>query len=174
MKKFILTAAFAVGALLSTNAQDNDALAKGKWLVEANTGFGEASRANTSFNFLSIDGESAWGIGAEGGYFVIDNLAVKAGLGYADGFGDDDGTFNWKVGAKYYIASQFPVQVDVNGSSVDGFSPLFVGIQGGYAWFVADNVSIEPGIRYGLGLNEEAGDGDFNPLSLNIGFAIFF
>lgn len=111
---------------------------------------------------------------------MIDDLELKAGIDYSsfdldfDGSDDAVTSFNWKVGAKYYINSQFPVQVDLNGSSNDGFSHLFLGIQGGYAWFVADNVIIEPELRYGLGLNEEAGDGDRNPCSINIGFAFFF
>ena len=176
MKKLFL-AAFAVFAFASVNAQDetSNPTSEGTWLVEINTGFGESSTANTGFSLRSIDGNTAYSIGGEAGYFVIDDLAIKAGLGYSDlGIDGLDGTFNWKLGAKYYIASQFPVAVDVNGASGNDVSPLWVGLQAGYAWFVADNVSIEPGIRYGLGMNEDAGDGDFNVFGVNIGFNIFF
>ena len=182
MKKIILTAALAVMSLVSLQAQEEDsagATSKGKWLIEANTGFGEASTANTAFSFVSVDDLTIWTVGAEGGYFIADDLALKAGLGYSrrnfdnDFFEESNSRFNWKVGAKYYIDSKFPFQADLNGSSGDGFSPLYLGLQGGYALFIADNVSIEPGVRYGIGLNDEAGDGDFNPLSFNIGFAIY-
>ncbi|MEL6811992.1 MAG: hypothetical protein AAFP76_11705 [Bacteroidota bacterium] len=176
MKKLLLIAAFAVFAL-TANAQDGggDATGEGTWLVEINTGFGESSTANTGFALRSIDGNTAWAAGGEAGYFILDDLALKAGLGYSDsGVDGVDGTFNWKFGGKYYIAGQFPVAADVNGASGNDVSPLWVGIQAGYAWFVADNVSIEPGLRYGLGMNEDAGDGDFNVFGVNIGFNVFF
>lgn len=176
MKKLLFTA-LAVFAFVSVNAQEDEssALSKGSWLVEANTGFGESSTANTAFALRSVDGTTAWAIGGEAGYFIDDNLAIKAGLGYGDaGVDGIDGTFNFKVGAKYYIDGQFPVQLDLNGASGNDVTPLWAGLQAGYAWFVADNVSIEPGLRYGLGLNEDSGDGDFNVFSVNIGFAIHF
>ncbi len=178
MKKLFLLAAFAVMGLTTVHAQDVlDVTGQGKWLVEVNTGFGEASKANTGLSFNSTDGATTYSIGGEAGYFVINDLALKVGLGYAgsdiDGF-DTDSTFRWKVGGKYYIAKKFPVAVDVNGSSTGEFSPMWVGVQGGYAWFVANNISIEPGVRYGYGLNEEAGDGDANLLGVNVGFNVFF
>ena len=177
MKQLLLIAALVVFSF-TVHAQDDDggsATGEGAWLIEINTGFGESSTANTGFALRSVDGNTFWGIGGEAGYFVIDDLAVKAGLGYSDaGIDGIDGTFNWKVGGKYYIVSQFPVQLDLNGASGNDVSPLWFGIQAGYAWFVADNVSIEPGLRYGLGLNEDAGDGDFNVFGINVGFNIFF
>ncbi len=178
MKKLLLL--FAVFGALTINAQENEsagATSQGTWLVEINTGFGEASTANTGFALASIDGNTAWAAGGEAGYAVADDLFVKAGLGYSDTNIDGiDGTFNWKFGAKYYVASQFPVQVDLNGASGNDFSPLYLGLQAGYAWFVADNVSIEPGVRYGFGLNDDAefATNDSGVFSLNIGFNIFF
>ncbi len=176
MKRLLLTAALAVFGLTSY-AQDGGggATDQGAIVIEVNTGFGESSTSNTGFSLRLIDGNTAYSLGGEVGYFILDDLALKAGLGYGDaGVDGIDGTFNWKVGGKYYIAGQFPVAVDANGSSGNDVSPLWIGIQGGYAWFVADNVSIEPGIRYGLGMNEDAGDGDFNVFGVNIGFNVFF
>jgi hypothetical protein len=177
MKKLILVVGIALVGF-SVNAQEeSSALSEGSWLVEANTGFGGGdlgNPANTSFSLLSIDGTTLWSVGAEGGYFVIDNLAVKLGLGYNDF--DGASSFSYKVGAKYYIASQFPVQLDLVGASGDDVfgdeTPLWLGLQGGYAWFVADNISIEPGLRYGLSLNEDFTDEGI--LEFNIGFALHF
>lgn len=175
MKKLLLFTALAVFGL-NANAQDGgDATDQGSIVIEVNTGFGEASTSNTGISLRSVDGNTSWGFGGEVGYFVMDDLAVKAGLGYGDsGVDGVDGRLNWKIGGKYYVAGQFPVGVDANGSSGNDFSPLWLGIQAGYAWFVADNVSIEPGLRYGLGMNEDAGDGDFNVFGLNIGFNVYF
>lgn len=173
MKKFLVTATFVLGALLTANAQttSNPALSEGSWLVEANTNFGSGHASHTGFSLRSNDDNTVWNIGFEGGYFIMDDLALKAGLGYGDS-DLSDGRFSYKVGMKYYIESQFPVQIDVNGSSGDNFSPLFVGFQGGYAWFVADNISLEPGVRYDLDINDDADN--FGGLGLNVGFALHF
>jgi hypothetical protein len=167
MKKIIFAAA-AVLAFGFVNAQEQTK--KGKWLVEANTGFGTPMAGNTSFGLSSADGDSEWNLGAEGGYFVMDNLAVKAGLGYGD-FGVN--VFSYKVGAKYYLLNKFPLEASFTGASIEDASenPSYFGLQGGYAWFVAKNVSIEPGLRYNISLNNDFYDDVFQ---LNIGFALHF
>ncbi len=172
MRKLFVLTALVIFCSCYTNAQDGSQTGKDGWLIEINTGFGEASTSNTGFALRSVDGNTAWGLGGEAGYFIFDNFALKAGIGYADS-NVGDGVFNWKFGGKYYIVNRIPVALDINGASGNSFSPLWFGIQGGYALFITDKVSIEPGLRYGIGLNEDAGDGDFNIFSLNIGFNIF-
>lgn len=170
MKKLLLLAALAVVGF-TVNAQDSgSALSEGSWVIEANTG--SWSTGNTSFSLASEDGNTMWSVGAEAGYFVMENLAVKAGLGYSD-YGDDYSAFSYKIGAKYYIIGQFPVGVDYTGVSYKDAdeNPSYVGIQGGYAWFVADNVSIEPTLRYNLSMNSDFYDDAFQGL---IGFAFHF
>ncbi|TCK69065.1 hypothetical protein DFQ05_0577 [Winogradskyella wandonensis] len=179
MKK-LLFAALAVFAFSFSNAQEEggSALSKGSWVIEANTGFGgdgvAAQGANTGFGLYSVDGTTVWAIGAEAGYFLADDLALKVGLGYTDF--DGSSNFTYKLGAKYYIDSQFPVQVDLTGASSDDVfgseNPLWLGLQGGYAWFVADNISIEPGLRYNLSLNEDFTDEGL--FEFRIGFALHF
>ena len=165
MKKVIL-AAIAVLGFTFANAQEQTA--KGKWLIEANTGFGAANVGTTSFGLWSTDGNTSWNIGAEGGYFVADNLAVKVGLGYGDN--GTDGTFSYKVGGKYYIVNKIPVEVSYTGQTVkDADAASFVGLQGGYAWFIGKNISVEPGLRYNIGLNDYK-----DVFQLNVGFALHF
>src|SRR5690606_37247907 len=130
----LVTATFILGAIVATNAQStsNPALSEGSWLVEANTNFGRAHASQTGFSLYTTDDYTVWNIGFEGGYFIMDDLALKAGLGYGDSDSelvDVDGRFSYKLGAKYYIESQFPVQVDLNGSTGSDFSPLFLGLQ---------------------------------------------
>ncbi|PXY39918.1 hypothetical protein DMB65_15490 [Flavobacterium cheongpyeongense] len=168
MKKIILSA-IAVMAFGFANAQEQTA--KGKWLIEANTGFGNGV-GSTQFGLVSSDGTTEWNIGAEGGYFVADNLAVKLGLGYGDD-GEDFSTFAYKVGAKYYIANKFPVELSYNGVDNKDWdeNPSYVGIQGGYAIFLGSNVSIEPGVRYNHSLNDDYFESAFQ---FNVGFALHF
>ncbi len=169
MRKLFIALLLTIGFCITTTAQNanNGQTSKGNWLLEANTG--TWATGNTSFSLTSIDGNTAWSIGAEAGYFVEDNLAIKLGLGYSD-LGDFfDGSFVYKVGAKYYIDSQFPVGVDFTGASNDGNGANWLGLQGGYAIFLSDNVSLEPAIRYNLTLDEEDAESAFQAL---VGFVI--
>jgi len=169
MKKIVLSMV-AVLAFGFANAQEQTA--KGKWLIEANTGFGGDLVGSTQFGLASSDGTTAWNIGAEGGYFVADNLAVKLGLGYGDD-GADDSAFGYKVGAKYYVVNKFPVELSYTGTSYKDAdeNPSYVGIQGGYAIFLGSNVSIEPGVRYNHSLNDDFYESVFQ---FNVGFALHF
>lgn len=162
-------------AVAYTYAQDGGQTVKGKWLIEANTGFGAAHPASTSIGFWSQDGFSQYNIGFEGGYFVMDNLAVKLGLGFGGINTDieDSSILSYKIGAKYYIINMIPVQVDYSGSSIKDLdeNASYIGLQAGYAWFLGDNVSVEPGLRYNLSMNSDFYD---DVLQVNIGFALHF
>ncbi|MCF2875650.1 MULTISPECIES: hypothetical protein [unclassified Tenacibaculum] len=171
MKKLFVIAMMAFG--FAVNAQENGQTAKGKWLIEGNTGFGAAHTASTGFSLRNIDtpggSVTAWNIGAEAGYFVMDDLAIKFGLGYGDDGNQD--VFSYKIGAKYYISSMIPVQIDYTGASVGNVDPSYLGFQAGYAIFLGDMVSVEPGLRYNLGLGDAE---DVNVFQLNVGFALHF
>lgn len=94
-------------------------------------------------------------------------------MGYSDYDGDYN-VFAYKLGMKYYIIDQIPVGLDLTGASVKGLdeNPFYLGVQGGYAWFPAKNVSIEPTLRYNVSLNDKYDDkGVFQGL---IGFVFHF
>jgi len=175
MKKIILTA-MAVFAFSFANAQEKKAdnaggqTSKGKWLIEANTG--NAMLGNTGFYLTNQDGKTNYNIGLDGGYFIMDDLAVKAGLGYGDV--DDVTVLSYRLGAKYYVMSKIPVTLDLTGASVKDAveNPLWLGIGAGYAIFLGENVSIEPGLRYNHSLNENVTDKGI--FQFNVGFALHF
>mgnify|MGYP000321330261 CR=1 FL=1 len=171
MKKVLLVIAM-VAAGFTANAQDGQT-AKGKFLIEGNTGFGGAHAASTSFSLTNEsfpgggDSVTTYNFGLEGGSFVMDALAVKLGLGFGGTSVDGvDSTFSYKIGAKYYINSMIPVQIDYAGNTNDA---SYLGLQAGYAIFLGDMVSIEPGVRYNLGLGDSE---DNNVFQFNIGFAL--
>ncbi|MEZ4857640.1 MAG: hypothetical protein R2781_02405 [Flavobacteriaceae bacterium] len=175
MKKLLLFAAIAVFGMTTSFAQDGDgggATDEGSFMININTGFGEVG--GTGFYLTSQDGNTSWNAGADVGYFIMDDLAIRAGLGYGDSGFDGAGAsmFSYKIGAKYYVIGTIPVGVDYSGSSIKDFdeNPSYVGLQAAYAWFIADNVSIEPGLRYNLSMNDDFYDSTFN---FNIGFALF-
>lgn len=129
----------------------------------------------TGIFFSSSNGESSYNIGLDGGYFIMDDLAIKAGLGYGGGSSDFDASvLSYRLGAKYYINSMIPVTVDLTGASIEDANenPLWLGLGAGYAWFITDNVSIEPGLRYNLSLNENFTDEGI--FQFNVGFALYF
>lgn len=172
MKKLLLLVV-AMATFTFTNAQTEE----GAMFLEVNTGFGAFAEYGTGFHLRSSkvgdDTVTSYNIGVEGGYFLMDALAIKLGLGFGDtGAEGDSSTFSYKLGAKYYLSEKFPLQVDVNGASLAGAdeNPLFIGLQGGYAWFLNDNVSIEPGLRYNLSMNEDFSDEGV--LQFNIGFVV--
>jgi hypothetical protein len=183
MKKVFLSVA-AILAFGFANAQEKASegqTAKGKILVEANTGFGSGV-GSTQIGFSSrSESGSSYNFGVEGGYFVMNNLAVKLGLGYggvSPKVGDAFSAFSYKLGAKYYVINTIPLELSLNGTSLskksEGFKdPMYIGIQGGYAIFIADNVSIEPGLRYNYSLTKKEEGGE-NVLQFNVGFALHF
>jgi Outer membrane protein beta-barrel domain len=178
MKKLLLSAV-ALFAFGFANAQEQTA--EGKWLIEANTGFGENVGATQIGYTNTSDQGSQYGFGLEGGYFVMDNLAVKVGLGYG-GFspkeGDSQSVLGYKIGAKYYVMNMIPVELAYNGTSsspkAEGQKdPSYVSFGAGYAVFLGDNVSIEPGLRYNYSLLSKD-DGGASNFQFNVGFALHF
>ncbi len=170
----LLSIVLILFVFLQVQAQDDSSIGQtdqGSWLIEANTG--DALLGNTAIYFTSFDGDSMYNFGLDGGYFIMDDLAIKAGLGY--GGGDDiDGVFSYRLGVKYYAIDVIPVTIDLTGASIEDAdeNPLWFGIGAGYAWFISDDISIEPGVRYNLSLNEDFTDEGL--LQFNIGFALYF
>ena len=170
MKKLVLSVALVATGLFAS-AQEGDATAKGKILVNVNVA--SDTTGNTGFALRNSDGYTDWSIGAEGGYFVADNLAVIGGLGLSGESGDNvdsETAFNYKVGARYYVSNVIPVQADLTGTT-EGDGAMWVGLQAGYAWYVADNVSVEPALRYNITTDEDKAESSFQGL---IGFNLHF
>ena len=173
--KNILIVIMLVGISINLCAQ-NEHTQEGNVVIEANSTIGSIGGilggSGTSFLLSSSDGTTIWNIGAEVGYFVVENLAIKAGFGYGDY--DGSGIVSYKIGGKYYIVGKFPIQVDYTGQSGDDFfggeNPSYLGFQGGIAFFLGDMVSIEPSIRYNLSLNSDSFE---NIFQAQIGFSIF-
>ena len=173
MKKVVFTI-FMVAVAYTANSQENNGqTAKGKFLIELNTQVGGSNSAftNTGFSFTNVHGYNAWSVGLGGGYFIADNFALKAGFGYKDGSGGNS-SFAYNFGAKYYLKGKIPFEVNLSGSNVDVLidRPLFLGLSGGYAFFLGDKLSIEPKINYSIPLKNK----NFlkKSLSLGVSFSI--
>ena len=170
MKKLFLAFSLMLACTFAT-AQTQQG---GKFL-EVGTSFTPSTVSSTGINFTTTDKLNTFNVGAEGGYFVADNLALKAGLGYGDVAYDGENlgsAFSYKVGVKYYAGGFIPLGVDFNGAEVKGANenPNYVGLSAGYAWFVGDRVSFEPTLRYDLSTN----DTYKNVFSAGLGINVFF
>ena len=179
MKKFIIT----LVTILSCALANGQATTEGNWMFEVGTSvFAETTLkqgASTGINLLSTEGTTLFSLGAEGGYFIQDNLALKFGFGYSDL--DFTNFFTYKFGLKHYAGGTIPLQVDLTGSvnedidngfeTVDSPDPLWLGLQMGYAAFVSENIALEPTLRYNASLNNDFTDESIIEFKFN--FVIF-
>lgn len=159
-------------------------IAKGNFALDFNTGLNALSeggvtfmQGSTALQFSSIDDYTFYNIGLDGSYFIKDGLALKVGLGYGgvkEAGEDGYNSFSYRAGLKYYISKMIPVQVDLTGAKIKEMddNPMWLGLQGGYAFFLGSNVSLEPNLRYSLSLNEEFTDD--NIFQFNVGLSVFF
>lgn len=180
MKKTTLTLLFSVASVI---AFSQESLKQGNLLFEVGTSaFVENTikhGASTGFNLFSSDGTTFFSVGAEGGYFVQDNTALKFGLGYTDL--EEISFLTYKFGFKHYAGGNVPLQVDVTGAtnedqdfgfgSVDVPDPLWLGLQLGYAAFLTDDIAFEPTLRYNVSLNKDYTDEGIFEMKFN--FVIF-
>ena len=172
MKKLLFAAFMIIGLTINAQEDTSTPTEKGKILIEVNTG--ARTIGNTGGYIRSNDYGTFWSLGFEGGYFTIDNLAVKLGLGYYYGSESVD-ALEYKIGAEYYIKGIVPIGIDFTGVSYfsenyPNSNSNWLGLQGGYAYFLGENVSIKPALRYNIGL-EDGQKGLFQGL---IGFALYF
>ncbi|MBP9794307.1 MAG: hypothetical protein KBC56_09965 [Flavobacterium sp.] len=174
MKKIICAIFVFVFGL--TNAQEQTK--KGKFIIEANAG--SLATGNTSLYFSKVDFITQLNIGLDGGYFLIDNLAIKAGVGYGltdlkSNSNDDMSNIVYKIGAQYYIINKIPVGIDFTGrhslNTASSTSSNWIGVEAGYAIFLGPNVAITPKLRNNFTLDESKSYSSFQGL---VGFVLFF
>lgn len=189
MKKLFLILIGCV-CLTSMSAQT---ISKGT--VMANT-----TLSNLSFNSVTIGFEgdktssSRFGLQATGGYAIMDDLAVIAGVGFQSA-GESDSRANVLdcfVGARYYVIPNVyagaklafgNVKLSLGDEDIEelisgsvGGSTFGVELNAGYTYFLTDRFAIEPGVSYYYGISNKLEDSKFNlsMLSFNVGFIYLF
>jgi outer membrane protein len=173
MKKITILI-IAMCAAVGSYAQFN----QGRMLVGGSLAFQSVTNkykfdGNTTTNGKATD----FSIAPQFGYFVIDNLAVGATLDFTlSKWKDDDGEYEststvleFTPTVRYYLPmgvffqGQFGIgpgkyKEDDNGIDEEKFTRTSVAGAVGYAFFLNDNVAIEPMIGYGVSTDKYKDD----------------
>jgi hypothetical protein len=162
MKKLLLTAFVAFVGIVSANAQIN----QGAILVGANS--------NLNFSSISPDGGdsySSFNLEGKVGYFFVENLAAGLLLDYNKE--DEFSQIGFGLFGRYYVNGNIILGANFTTNKWDfggsDASATGLGLEGGYAAFITDNIAIEPT----LNLNLYSGDIDQTVFGLNVGFSLY-
>jgi len=154
MKKksvFLALVLFAVGAFAQTE--------RGKIRIGGSSNLGYSS---ASYNQTDFDGSSnSFFINVHGGYFIVDNLSLEVGVLYGYSWlnsrefgksyfiqvGGELG-FRYYFPMKFFLGSNFDISHILISSFYDPLSNF--NVEAGYAWFLSENVALEPAINYHL------------------------
>ncbi|HYC83929.1 MAG TPA: hypothetical protein VEB86_01850 [Chryseosolibacter sp.] len=164
MKKNVLTLLAVLVTFLAANAQ----VPQGTVLVGA--------ASNLQFSSVSPDGGDNYSdltLDAKVGYFFVENLA--GGLRLRFDKLDDFSTSYVGVFGRYYINGNIITGLSLSsfsmdpGGSFEKSSAMVIGLEGGYAAFLTDNIAIEPT----LNLDLFSGDIDQTSFGFNVGFSLY-
>ncbi len=177
MKKMILVLLLAVAAT-GAFAQFN----KGRMLVGGAVGFQTYTEKTKSGSTTTTEGRStSISLTPQFGYFVIDNLAVGAGLDVSlskfkpdsdNDFESSSSSFAFQPFVRYYIKPGIFFQGAVGfgsgsdkqsyqgNSDKDKFGLFNWALSGGYALFLNDYVAVEPMVGFGMSTTKYKEDTD--------------
>ena len=160
--KTLLLTVIVSGAVFTTNAQSFE---KGKINIGACSDF-QFTSVKPAFD--GAESTSYMDLDLSGGYFVIDNLLVKAELGFSKA-GEGDAVFGFGAGARYYIMDMIFAEAMYRMPAED-FSSIGLGV--GYVKMLNDHVSIEPMIVYDM--DRFDGEAFANSFGFKLGLGIYF
>ncbi len=161
MKKAVLVLGM-LAATMTAQAQ----FEKGKWFVNPSlSGF------NLSYDTGSEN--ASLGMEAQGGKFLLDNIAVlvNAGIGWNVGHSASD-VYTLGVGGRYYlddIGVYFGSILNLErwDTGVKNNAKLSLGLEAGYAFFLSRTVTIEPAAYWKI-------SGGHSRLGVKVGFGFYF
>ena len=100
----------------------------------------------------------------DGGYFVVDNLAVMARISLVSAAETD---FGFGIGARYYMGKMFGGVM----YAIPGEDQSNLDIAVGYLWMLTDNISVQPMFEYSLDMENTDADAG---MELAVGFGLYF
>lgn len=176
MKKLLFSFVLMLTSMLMFAQNTNEAklISKSEAMQATQEGNIFVGVNTTGFGFTNVDGVTNTNVGINVGAFAKQNFAIVANVGYGAVTSKEFNTNDWYYGAglRYYIVNAVPVQVDWKGSVGNNYHPTtsYIGVEGGYAWFISKRFSVEPKLRYDISTRDEYK----NVFSGTIGFNTFF
>lgn len=169
MKKILFAAALLVFAMVA-KAQVIDLNNDAEQPFGQGTKYVNASLTNMGLSYNSSE-KLRFGLDATAGYFLWDNVMLKATLGYDHKCHVDDLTLG--LGGRYYF--------DQNGIFLGGgleychetknYNDLRIPVELGYCFYVNHYVSIEPALYYKMSINDFR---DKSAVGLKVGIGLYF
>jgi opacity protein-like surface antigen len=140
-------------------------------------GSSNLSFLNSKVDAPNAKSESAFNLGLDAGYFVMDNLSVN--LGVELDMPEDATMIGARLGLRYYFPPKIFLGADFDivntkpdgGSSTSG-TGLTIGA--GYAAFVSERFAIEPMIGYRLGLTDKDKGTKVSGFGAQVGLGFYF
>ena len=159
MKKIVLAALLLCGFVVS------------KAQFEAGTKYVGASVTNLGLAYNS-DKKLHFGLEATGGYFLWDDIMLKATLGYQHNRPHDD-NITVGVGGRYYFR-QNGIFLGAGAEychETKNYNDCRIPVEVGYCFYINHYVSIEPALYYTMSVNDFS---DKSTVGLKVGFGLYF
>ena len=166
MKKKILFALIALSMTMAAQAQYyrlETPFTAGKYFVGA-------SLTGLNLNYSGAS-DLSFGVQAQAGFMVDDNVLLYANVGYANN-GKASDAFSLGAGGRYYI-EQNGIFLGLNANYVHvdpNYNDVMPGVEVGYAFFLSRTVTIEPAVYYNQSLKNHS---DYSEFGLKVGFGIY-
>lgn len=170
MKKLALLAAivltpFTGFAQIQLDTKGVDPFEKGKVFIGASlTGLDLNYSGSTEMNF---------GVSAQLGYLLADNLMLYGTAGYShSGVNGVYDSFDIGVGGRYYIVQNgLFLGANCNFTHANkNYNDIMPGVEIGYSYFISRTVTLEPAIYYKQSFKNHS---DFSTVGLRIGVGIY-
>jgi hypothetical protein len=165
MKKMIFAA-----CLLLTSLEASAQFEKNSWVVNPTI-------TGVEYSYNDVN-KNHFGFSAQGGAFVIDNVALLLKLG--GDWTNTVHTYSVGTGGRYYFSNigvyvgsglYFTRWAYSNDRERQGHRDEYgLTVDGGYAFFLSRTVTIEPAVYYDLSFK----DSDLSKLGLKLGFGFYF
>ncbi len=113
------------------------------------------------------------GIEATGGYLLLDDFMVRAGISWQHlGEKSHPNNFTFGIGGRYYIIQNgLFLGLNVKYMHADlRYNDVLPGLEVGYAFFLSHTVTIEPAIYYDQSFRKHS---DYSKIGLRIGFGLY-
>jgi len=162
MKKiFILASAITLSTTMYAQK-----FTKGKYFVGASSNLSWESRTDEAPGAESV---STSKFDVSGGYFVMDNLLVKAELGYKKE-GKLKAESSYGIGARYYIKDKFFGEGMYKVPATE--KTTVIGLGAGYVHSLNDFITLEPMVTYDM--ESVDGTASSKTLGVRLGLGIYF